>query len=329
MGQVITAIGQVTPDWLSRILGQAITQLHTERVAGGYEGSKWRIRATAADGSTLPLFLKLGSAHEGRFYAAMRDDAGGLPIVPCYDVAISGDEAHILLADLSATHEARPPSQLPPIGRECEAIIDGLADLHAYWWDNPALDARLNGALSASRGQAFDPEETSIYPAFADFMGDRLSAERRDHYEAVRARLPELMDRRTAQGDLTLAFEDVHSGNFLYPRTAGDPLYFIDWEQWGVTLAMNDLAYMMALFWSPERRARLERAYLRRYHARISGRGVTYRWDALWDDYRLCVMRFLFRPAWQWSRGHFTDVWWNHYERINAAYEDLNCADLL
>ena len=329
MTQVITSIEQVKCEWLSSVLEQTVTQVHTELVSGGREGYKWRIRATGENGATYLLFLKLCSVHEARFYQAMRGHSDELPIVPCYDVVIDSGHAHILLKDLSETHDARPPSQLPPIGRECDSIVDGLADLHAHWWDNPALEGILGSALSGDQLRQFYDSEVAVYPAFADFMGDRLPAHRRAIYEVARAQLADLMVQRHAKGHLTLVFEDVHSGNFLYPRRASDPLYFVDWEQWRVTISMNDLAYMMALFWSPERRSRLERHYLEHYHARITAQGIDYSRRDMWNDYRLCVMYFLFRPALQWSRGHITEVWWNHYERISAAFEDLRCADLL
>jgi thiamine kinase-like enzyme len=329
MGQVIMAIEQVTTAWLSDILKQPVSDIHIEPITGGYEG-KWLIRASSADGSIQRLFLKIATyTREARFYQAMRDNPAGVPIVLCYDVGMDDENAHILLQDLSQTHEARPPSQFPPNGRECEAIIDGLADLHAYWWNSPRLDTTFGGALSGAALRQNYAEDIEQFPAFADFLGDRLSPQRRSIYERVGSRLTDLMVHRFAQGDLTLVFEDVHSGNFLYPRKPDDKLYFIDWEQWGINLAMNDLAYMMALFWSPERRSRLETPYLKRYHERITAKGIRYSWDALWHDYRLCVMYFLFRPVLQWSRRHHIDVWWNHFERITAAYLDLNCDELL
>lgn len=329
MGHLISTIDDVTPQWLTTILKKTVTDIKTQAVVGGYEG-KWRITATCGDGSVQYLFLKLcDHTHEARFYEAMRDHQAGVPIVPCYDVAMESEKAHILLKDLSETHEARPPSQLPPIGRECESIIDGLADLHAFWWNNPQLKTTFGGALSGNALRQNYDEDIAIYPAFADFMGDRLPPHCRAIYEHVSPKLTDLMVNRLAQGNLTLVFEDVHSGNFLYPRNPSDKLYFIDWEQWGVNIAMNDLAYMMALFWSPERRSRLEKPYLKRYHERITAKGVDTTWEALWHDYRLCVIYFLFRPVWQWYHGHIIDVWWNHYERITAAYDDLDCAELL
>ena len=280
MGHLITSVESVTRQWLSEILKQPVTDVQIQPVVGGYDG-KWRITATSADGSVQPLFLKLNEdTHEARFYQAMQTHQAGVPLVPCYDIGIADGKSHLLLQDLSATHESRPPSQMPPIGRECEAIIDGLADLHAFWWNSPQLGTTFGGWSEDALRQSYN-QEVALYSAFADFMGDRLSPQRRVIYEQVGAKLTDLLVRRFAQGNLTLVFEDVHSGNFLYPRNPADKLYFIDWEQWGVNIPMNDLAYMMALFWSPERRARLEKPYLQRYHERITAKGIAYTWDEL------------------------------------------------
>ncbi len=329
MSQVIVSKEQITSSWLGDVLGHPIQSIHIEEVVGGY-GGKFRIQAVRLDNSTYHLFLKLSDhPHEACFYQAMHNQQTPIPIVPCYDVQIDDDQAHILLKDLSNTHEARPPSQMPPLLHECEAIIDGLVDLHAYWWDSPELSTTFGGVPSDDSLRENLTEEVNLYPAFAEFMRDRLSPTRRRVYETVIPQLPEMMIHRFAQGNLTLVFEDVHTGNFLYPRNSDDRLYFVDWEQWSINIPMNDLAYMMALFWSPERRSRYEIPFLKRYHERLQAQGIDYAWDSLWDDYRLCAIYFLFRPIWQWKHNHFTDVWWNHFERIMIAYEELNCEALL
>ena len=329
MSQVITSKEQVTIAWLSDVLEHPIQDIQIEEVIGGY-GGKYRIRAGALDNTVHRLFLKLSDhPHEARFYQAMHNQQTPIPIVPCYDVQIDDTNSHMLLKDLSDTHEARPPSQMPPLLHECEAIIDGLADLHAYWWDNPKLSTTFGGIPSADALRQSYIEETQLYEVFADFLGDRLSPKRRHIYEKIIPKLPEMMVQRFSEGNLTLVFEDVHTGNFLYPRNPDDRLYFVDWEQWSINIPMNDLAYMMALFWSSERRSRYEIPLLQRYHERLLSQGINYTWETLWHDYRLCVIYFLFRPIWQWKHQHITDVWWNHLERITVAYDELNCEDLL
>ena len=97
-----------------------------------------------------------------------------------------------------------------------------------------------------------------------------------------------------------------------------------------IDLAPKDLAHMMALFWFPEQRKAMETPLLRQYHERLCENGVAdYSWEQLWSDYRLCVIRKLFHPAWQWATGHHPNIWWNHLERVLTAYEDLHCRELL
>jgi hypothetical protein len=103
----------------------------------------------------------------------------------------------------------------------------------------------------------------------------------------------------------TLAHGDAHVWNLLYPRADGAPgIYLIDWDAWRIGRGAFDLAYMMALHWYPERRARLEAPLIERYHAGLLAHGVTdYSLDRLWEDYRLAVIGHLATPVWQQSFG--------------------------
>lgn len=94
--------------------------------------------------------------------------------------------------------------------------------------------------------------------------------------------------------------------------------------------AALDLAYMMAVHWFPEHRARLEAPLLERYHAGLRAHGVTgYGIDRLWEDYRLSVIAHLSIPVWQHSLKIPPRVWWLHLHCIVAAFDDLGCAALL
>jgi thiamine kinase-like enzyme len=164
-----------------------------------------------------------------------------------------------------------------------------------------------------------------------DFLGDRLTMKRRKIYDEVLAGLPDLYTRLTLRSAYTVIHDDIHIGNVLYPRNSTiDRVRIIDWQTWHIDLAAKDLAHMMAVFWFPEQRRILERVLLRRYYDRLCEDGVTdYSWDQLLYDYRLCVIRKLFHPAWQWATGHHPNIWWNHLERVMTAYEDLRCHELL
>jgi hypothetical protein len=89
-------------------------------------------------------------------------------------------------------------------------------------------------------------------------------------------------------------------------------------------------AVMMAVFWFPERRARLKQCLLRRYHRRLGEGGVeAYDWESCWYDYRFAVIGYLFYPIWQWSTDHPDFIWWHHLERLMLAFQDLGCEELL
>jgi hypothetical protein len=354
MDDVIVSAEQVTPDWLTSVLQKSgVLQ----------EGQVTTVQATPAHGESLHLkleyssdapamiptrlFLKIAAPSllhgvpglgkkEVIFYNAIAAQMYALPVVRCFNAVYSDeqDRYHLLMEDLSETHLALPPSQLPPPEAHCEMIVDALAQIHAYWWNDIRLGDTVGENPTDEHITYFFESDAALYSDFAEFLGDRLSASQRAVYEKVIAGfLPVLLKRMGTGKHITLGFEDVHVGNFLYPRDPEkDRIRIIDWEQWAVNIGAHDLAYMMAMFWYPERRARLEQPLLKRYHAELLENGVKdYSWDDCWYDYRLSVIQHLFTPAWQQQHGgeRMTDVWWNHLQRILLAYEDLNCAELL
>ena len=117
-----------------------------------------RLRLTYSPGATgeLPqrLFAKASRAdlhtelhglcaHEVELYQAA-DGLGGLPIPRCYAAEHDPEtgETLLLTEDLTETHSQRP-LPLPPSDRDCELLIDALADLHGLFWQDPRLGRGL------------------------------------------------------------------------------------------------------------------------------------------------------------------------------------------
>jgi hypothetical protein len=115
------------------------------------------------------------------------------------------------------------------------------------------------------------------------------------------------------------------------PRDGGrDDVRLFDWDSWRIDTATDDLAYMMAMHWYPDRRQRLERSLLDRYHAALVANGVCgYDRSALDEDYRLSALWLLMRPVWQEANNIPPVIWWNNLERILLAIDDLGCSDFL
>jgi hypothetical protein len=348
MGQVITDIAQVTPVWLNSVLQQAgglghgpVTDIEfdTSRPFGAVVSKLTVIGAE--NQPTHRLFLKLADAEthqqwpgrgsrEVEFYGAIpAEHYARLPIPRCYHAGWLEAGYHLLLDDLTTTHKIIP-HPLPPNQRQAEQVVDALARLHAYWWNDARLGAEMG--RSAEQKTVFNGDE-EYFLAFADFLGDALWDERRAIFQRAMEAAPRLHE-RLKKGNLTLIHGDAHAWNFLYPRESGGAAALVDWEAWDADVGVFDLAYLMTLFWFPAHRARTEKALVRRYHNRLIGHGIVgYSWDDCWYDYRHSVIRLLFRPTWWWrerpDNEGWAEIWWPRLERVICAYQDLNCEELL
>jgi hypothetical protein len=352
------AVDQVTPEWLTAVL-----RVHGHLDRGRVVGVRLRGGASAAgggpgfrpdhrlevscsgdapSGAPRKLYLKaedgavdgLGGKKEIAFYRDVAPSMVQSPGLPCYGAAHDAESGayYLLLKDASDTH-LTVEREAPAPRRDMEMALDLLASLHAFW------RGRLQpaGEIGLVDSALIDGQDTYDFGGYVDYLGDRLSTERRHIYERVLAALPELLKRRFCEGEgLTLVHDDAHIWNFLLPcDPEQDRVYLVDWEQWGASVGPHDVAYMIGLFWYPERRARMEKGLVRHYYERLPEHGVAhYSWHACWYDYRLFAIRNLMVPLWAWTwarRGGWR--WgfhrWMQLEKAMSAFQDLGCAELL
>jgi len=235
---------------------------------------------------------------------------------------------HLLLEDLTDSHLIATTWPVPPSTEECEKIVSARARFHARWWDDPRLGSTVGTWLPVDDGQleAFD----AVVTRFFDRVGDLLPSHRRDLYRRLIDRGSELNKRYHSHRDMTIVQGDAHYWNCFLPKDGGDDVRFFDWDCWRVDVGTDDLAYMIALHWYPDRRNLLERPLLDLYHATITAHGVgRYERQTLEADYRLSVLWQIATPVWQWNANIPPVIWWNNLERIMLAVNDLGCRDLL
>ncbi len=307
---------------------------HTLRVRLVYEGP--------AGGAPDTIILKMGrldgagrSSYANRQEMAFyRDVAPALPeqLVPrCFEVVEVAETSvwHLLLEDLTVSHFIATEWPLPPSPEQYEAITQAQARFHAAWWGSPQLGVSVGRFVDDWNGVV--RSLTEQFARFIDRYGELLSPERRDLYERLFDRAPRLLVRQQSGRNLTLVHGDAHPWNFFLPRPGiGAGVRLIDWEDWGIDTATDDLAYMMAMLWYPDRRHRMERPLLDLYHAALLAHGVSgYDWQGLHDDYRLSVLWLITRPIRQAANNIPARVWWNNLERVMLAVDDLGCRDLL
>jgi hypothetical protein len=252
-------------------------------------------------------------------------------LVPrCFEATWEPDTRawHILLEDLTDTHLVATAWPLPPSAEQCKKIVRARARFHAQWWDDARLGTTVGTWLPVDDSQleAFD----AVVTRFFDRVGDLLPSHRRDLYRRLIDRGRELNKRYHSHRNMTVVQGDAHYWNCFLPKDSGNDVRFFDWDCWRVDVGADDLAYMIALHWYPDRRNVLERPLLDLYHATITAHGIgRYDRRSLEADYRLSVLWQIATPVWQ-SNGNIPPViWWNNLERIMLAVDDLGCRDLL
>jgi hypothetical protein len=271
------------------------------------------------------------SSGEVGFY---NDVAPLLPIglVPrCFEAhpADATSASYLVLEDLTDTHALPTEWPLPPSDAQCQTIVGSLGHLHAAWWDDPRLGVTVGTPFDKTALDRFIQRVAGHFVHFADRLGDELSHERRVFYDALMAALPRLHKQRYHK-NITLTHGDAHVWNCFLPRIESDGVRWFDWDAWRIRVPTNDLAYMMAMHWYPERRKRSERSLLDHYHEVLLENGVrNYTRADLQDDYRLSVLWQSLTPVLFVGFKLPPVIWWNNLQRIMAAVDDLGCRELL
>jgi thiamine kinase-like enzyme len=250
----------------------------------------------------------------------------------CFEGEWNAETGHwrLILEDLGESHKIVTTWPLPPTFSECATILGAWARFHAYWWEDPRLGSSIGSWDDADAVGQYLQRLAEKIAEFQERLGDRLSRERADLYASLLDRAPRLLKRTSSRRAVTIVHGDAHVWNCFLPRDGGSGVRLFDWDTWRLGVAAEDLAYMMAVHWYPDRRRLMERPLLDAYHAALQAHGVGgYDRRALVDDYRLSALWCITTPVWQASANLPTVIWWNNFERIHIAVEDLGCRDLL
>ena len=277
----------------------------------------------------LPLYPPDSRANLARARATDANPGRNASILAHLDEA-TGDW-HLLLEDLRDTHESPSQWPFPPTFDRSETIIRTLARFHAAWWDDKRLGVTIGTWADPADVPANQRRMTAAVAKLADALGDRFTRDKRAFYERLIERTSPLSMRYHSRRNMTIVHGDTHVWNCWLPKpgiAAGPKLF--DWDGWRLDVGSDDLAYMMAVHWQPELRQRFESRLLDCFHAELTDRGVQgYDRRALRGDYRLSALWQIMMPVWQRAACIPPVIWWNNFERIHLAVDDLGCRDLL
>lgn len=226
---------------------------------------------------------------EVRFYNELADRAAvRVPRVFLAELDAGTGEFVIVLEDLG---QLRTADQLEGISLErAEAAAFTLADLHSRFWEKTTdlewVPSVVHDRIKNLAG-VWPMLWGSFCERFADWLPDGAlgaGAQISANYWAL---MCALWERPT-----TLLHQDFRCDNlFFEPAGATEDVVVIDWQGVGRGPGAYDLAYLLAGSLTIEHRRNHEERIARAYHERLVGHGVSgYRFDDLWDDYRISQM---------------------------------------
>ena len=167
-------------------------------------------------------------------------------------------------------------------------LLDQMAKLHAYWWENPILsEYKFLGSLEEyiKRCTSTLP---SCLPRFLRRFGSDIHPDEYSVFEALPERFNEiaspLLDapQTLVHHDLTLKNTLIHEDN--------QEIVIIDWQLAYWNTGVRDVSFYVEHSVSPLIRSEHEKDFLRYYWKRLCEEGVCdYPFESLFDHYRRSV----------------------------------------
>lgn len=282
---------------------------------------KWPVEQSPAPGRGLPELV---------FYRELAPALRSPPTVRCLATAPPRSEQQwLILEDLRSSH-SHPPWPHYPDDKSMHEAVAVLAQLHARWWEAPALGSAVGTLHTETSLRTMVSGISAHLPGFINDLGDDLPLSDRQVLESVFSSSLRPWLRLVEPQALTVTHGDAHIWNFLFPRSGQGATYLIDWQLWHLDVGPRDLAFLIALHLNSAVRQQLELPLLRFYHTELVRAGISsYSFDDLLLDYRRGVVRNLTFPIILWARGDRREAWRHRLDNALAAYRDLDAAELL
>jgi len=244
---------QLTNAWLSQQLGYAVDNFQVEMFGegAGIIGMVTRLRLQCADGARSVIAKFPSPAEENRAVAATYNmygreiyfyqhiaDTISLRVPECYYAAFDAEDQSfvILMEDLQ---DWRIGDQVAGCTRaEAEAVINGIAALHASGWqssldvishNNPAQVQGMQGGFAVG-WPVVQEQFADLIPAAATGLGDK-----------VPARVPQLLE-QMCQPPVCISHADVRLDNIFFK---GQDIALVDWQSLCTSAPEHDLAYFV------------------------------------------------------------------------------------
>jgi hypothetical protein len=331
----------VTAAWLTSSLATSFPGIEVTRVTvlDQHAGTTGRLRlglelAPDTEGPET-VFVKLApfeerqrrmvaatdmGRREARFYEALADEVPML-VPRCY-FAAHGDEGTdyiMVLEDLEARGCTFTSRDNPGGPDHSLRLIEGLARVHAHFWEDPRFADGLSWlppAMRGARGAQFIESALEQFGADSPPVFTELCRLYVDHHEGI----CDLWD----EGEQTLIHGDTHLGNQFVDS---DEVGLYDWAVISRSPGIRDVSIYLGNSCPTEVRRTEQEGWLRRYREVLVEGGVDApSFETLWDRYRRGVLY-----AWVAATATAaTGSRWQPIEvgRAGMARSTQTCADL-
>jgi aminoglycoside/choline kinase family phosphotransferase len=291
---VPAALADITPEWMSAMLDVRVASFVVEPIgaAVGFLGQLARLHLSYERDVAGPasVIVKLPSAEAAalelaaiyRFYEreagfyrhlAATPAGCGVPVPRCFATAGEGNEVALVLEDLC---ELRVGDQVAgaPLG-DLRRALRTAADLHAAWWDKPALTSlEWMPYANAPVYKAAAVNYPLAWPFFVEGYGDKLTPTQRSIGERLCDQVDALID-DAAKDPLTVNHGDFRLDNLFFSDDDDEPCTVIDWQiSSRARTGCLDVAYFLSGNLDPDQLDAEFDPLLHGYHEHLVAGGV-------------------------------------------------------
>lgn len=299
MTAIPAGVADLTPAWLSSVLGAPVADVGVTPIGTGQIADSVRLSITwagTAHGEPATLVAKVTTASPASKAAAMatrtyeveagfyNELAPSLAVRTPHCWWAGHDRATgayaVVLEDLAPAVQG---DQIAGCSVDEAALaLDEAALLHASRWGDPSLEGVAWLNRSTGEGGGVAGLLAALAPGFLERYASRLP-------EDVVALLGRFVPRAGgygtgASGGRTVVHADFRNDNLMF---GGERVGVLDWQTVALGHALSDVSYFLGGSLLPAARREHERDLVRGYWERLVAHdGVELTWDECWTDYR-------------------------------------------
>lgn len=342
---------EVTKQWVSSVVGEAVSELSLSQIGEEQGASAIVCRATISwrDRDDLPesLIFKFASAKdeyreyankmgtylkEVRFYQTFGSDTS-LPIPRTFFAEITEASGYFLIVmeDLS---KARMLKWFADSVDDVLLALQSLAVIHATYWNDDSLSAHqwLGRTDEINQSNQYKGLLEQLLPTAKQQFTDLLSEYSwavldawLENWESVRL--------ATSRGDKTLVHREADMRQMFFPTWEMDRFILFDWQSPEVGWGAADACRMITTSLTLSERRRHEDSLIELYAGELRKNGVAdVCTEVLWRQTKIShlmnVLAHMFSLL--WVETEETEVWQrSHLGALGTALEDWKMLDVI